>query len=182
MIDMPSSSMAEAAAKEPRDVHGAARCDHSAEAVPRSKPSDRRPSDLRTAYARSIDKQERQRTRIGARRATRPMAPGPCRFEDDEDRSGATGRRDAFKKLEKSKSCAARSSTPATRIDGRGLSRPCARSSAEVGILPRTSRLGAVHPRRDPGDRNVTTLGTGEDEQICRRDWKGTYKNLHAAL
>ena len=42
-------------------------------------------------------------------------------------------------------------------------------------------RLGAVHPRRDPG-LVVTTLGTGEDEQIIDA-LEGEYRaELHAAL
>jgi polyribonucleotide nucleotidyltransferase len=49
------------------------------------------------------------------------------------------------------------------RIDGRDTTSPPDRG--EVGIPAARARLGAVHPRRDAGAL-VTTLGTGEDEQI----------------
>jgi polyribonucleotide nucleotidyltransferase len=59
------------------------------------------------------------------------------------------------------------------RIDGRDVKSPCARSSPRSGPAARP-RLGAVHPRRDPG-LVVATLGTGEDEQFIDA-LEGTYK------
>ncbi len=66
------------------------------------------------------------------------------------------------------------------RIDGRALDtvRPIV---SEVGILPRTHG-SALFTRGETQGLVVTTLGTGDDEQIDRRAARHLPVELHAAL
>ena len=69
----------------------------------------------------------------------------------------------------------------ASRASTAATPRPCGRSSAEVGILPR-AHGSALFTRGETQALVVTTLGTGQDEQIIDA-LEGEYpRKLHAAL
>ncbi|MGR3570597.1 polyribonucleotide nucleotidyltransferase [Brevirhabdus sp.] len=140
--------LAEAAAKEPFDFQPA---DYSAlyERV-KSLGEDM----MRAAFA-ITDKQERTNAISAARDAVKEQ------LSEEEQADANLG--SAFKKLE---SAVLRGDVVKSgkRIDGRALDtvRPI---SSEVGILPRTHG-SALFTRGETQGLVVTTLGTGEDEQI----------------
>jgi polyribonucleotide nucleotidyltransferase len=112
-------------------------------------------SGMRAAFA-IRDKQERQNAISAARETVLNQLT-------EEEQADSTALKDCFKKLE---SEVLRGDVIATgkRIDGRDLTtvRPI---SSEVGVLPRTHG-SALFTRGETQGLVVTTLGTGDDEQI----------------
>lgn len=149
--------MAEDAAKEPFTYEPA---DNS---VLYAKVKDLGEASMRAAFA-ITDKQERT-TAISAARAT--IKEG---LEDDEAETASKG---LFKDLEAE---VVRGDIIKTgkRIDGRDLStvRPIV---SEVGLLPRTHG-SALFTRGETQGLVVTTLGTGDDEQMIDA-LEGTYRS-----
>ncbi len=141
-------SLAESCAKEPFDFHPA---DYSG-LYAKIKKSGEKP--MRAAFA-IRDKQERTNALAAARDAV------VAKLTDEEKADANIGA--AFKKLE---SAILRGDVVKTgiRIDGRDTKtvRPIV---SEVGILPRTHG-SALFTRGETQALVVTTLGTGEDEQI----------------
>ena len=88
-----------------------------------------------------------------SRRATQPARRGQGRGR----RRSSPRTREAHarpakpSRSSKRTSCAAPSSTPASRASTAATPRPCARSSCRGRRAAARPRLGAVHPRRDPG-------------------------------
>ncbi len=141
-------SLAESCAKEPFDFHPA---DYSGLYAKIKKSGEK---SMRAAFA-IRDKQERTKAIADARDAV------VAKLTDEEKADANIG--SAFKKLE---SAILRGDIVKTgiRIDGRDTKtvRPIV---AEVGILPRTHG-SALFTRGETQALVVTTLGTGEDEQI----------------
>ncbi len=148
VIDM-IISLAETAAKEPFDFQPEDRSELNAKVKQLGETA------MRAAFA-VTDKQERQAA-IAAARAT--VLEGLS--EEEQESSNAVG--DAFKKLESS---VLRGDIieNGRRIDGRDLAtvRPIV---SEVGMLPRTHG-SSLFTRGETQALVVTTLGTGDDEQI----------------
>ncbi|MGB0670684.1 MAG: polyribonucleotide nucleotidyltransferase, partial [Rhodospirillales bacterium] len=146
--------LAEACAKEPRDVPGAP---EGADAII-AKVKELGETDLRAAYGERV-KSERQ-AKIGAVKES-VMAALVADASLDQDLVGSVAP-GAFKSLEKH---IVRRDILATgkRIDGRTTVdiRPIV---AEVGILPR-AHGSALFTRGETQALVVTTLGTGQDEQ-----------------
>ncbi|RMH40796.1 MAG: polyribonucleotide nucleotidyltransferase, partial [Alphaproteobacteria bacterium] len=111
-------------------------------------------ADMRAAFA-IRDKQERQKAIQAAREAVR------AQLTEDEQADKNLGA--AFKKLE-SEILRGDIISGGARIDGRDT-RTVRPISAEVGLLPRTHG-SALFTRGETQALVVTTLGTGEDEQI----------------
>ncbi|MBR25703.1 MAG: polyribonucleotide nucleotidyltransferase [Rhodobacteraceae bacterium] len=150
--------MAESAAKEPFDFTPPDR------SALYAKVKDLGETAMRAAFA-IRDKQERT-TAISAARDT--VKAGLS----DEDMADSTALKDCFKKLE---SAVLRGDVIATgnRIDGRNLTtvRPIL---AETSVLPRTHG-SSLFTRGETQALVVTTLGTGDNEQIIdalEGDWR----------
>ena len=109
---------------------------------------------MRAAFA-IRDKQERTNAIDAARPRSRPR----CRTKTWPTSTLARRSRSWNRR-----SCAATSSR-AVPASTAVTTRPCARSSRETGILPRTHG-SALFTRGETQGLVVTTLGTGEDEQI----------------
>jgi polyribonucleotide nucleotidyltransferase len=152
--------LAEKAAKEPREV---TEVDYSSEAA---KLADACEADLKEAY-KIAHKGTRQDRVAEIKAAAVEKLVGD---EDDKIDGSTFGK--LFKKLE---SRVVRSATleTRTRIDGRNLEtvRPI---TCEVGVLPR-AHGSALFTRGETQAIVVTTLGTGEDEQMVD-SLEGTYK------
>ncbi len=150
--------LAEDAAKEPFDFQPA---DYSALFA---RVSELGEADMRAAYA-ITDKQERVEAVAAAREAVK------ARLTEDELADPNLG--SAFKKLE-SKVLRGDVVKHGRRIDGRRTDevRPIV---AETGILPRTHG-SALFTRGETQGLVVTTLGTGDDEQMIDALY-GTYKS-----
>ncbi|MBV37871.1 MAG: polyribonucleotide nucleotidyltransferase [Rhodospirillaceae bacterium] len=140
--------LAEVAAKEPWDL--APPEDHSAIQAKVAKTIE---ADLRTAYAEPI-KQTRTNMLSDAKgKAYDALAEDPD--------AGAIG--DAVKKLEKN-IVRGQILDTGNRIDGRDT-RTVRKIESQVGVLPRTHGA-ALFTRGETQALVVTTLGTGDDEQI----------------
>jgi polyribonucleotide nucleotidyltransferase len=140
--------LAEVTAKEPWDL--APPEDHSAL---EGRVAELVETDVRTAYAEPV-KQTRTNLLSDARKkAMEALAEDP-----DADAIG-----DAFKKLEKN-IVRGQILETGNRIDGRDT-RTVRRIESEVGVLPRTHGA-ALFTRGETQALVVTTLGTGDDEQI----------------
>ena len=140
--------LAEVAAKEPWDL--APPEDHSALEGRLAELVD---ADVRAAYAEPI-KQTRTKLLSDARKkATEALAEDPD--------AGAIG--GVFKKLEKN-IVRGQILETGNRIDGRDT-RTVRQIESEVGVLPRTHGA-ALFTRGETQALVVTTLGTGDDEQI----------------
>ena len=155
--------LAEKAAKEPRDFAIAGQF--------RAREGNARPR--REGPARGLCDPAQGRT-PGRRRSRQEEGDGaflPGRRRQsgtpDERRSPACSRNS------KARSSAGTSSTPASASTA-ATSTPCARSSREVGFLPRTHG-SALFTRGETQAIVVATLGTGEDEQFIDA-LHGTYK------
>ena len=150
--------LAEDAAKEPFDFQPA---DYSALFA---KVSELGEADMRAAYG-VTDKQERVEAVAAARQGVKD------RLSEDELADPNLG--SAFKKLE-SKVLRGDVVKHGRRIDGRATDavRPIV---AETGILPRTHG-SALFTRGETQALVVTTLGTGDDEQMIDA-LHGTYKS-----
>jgi len=140
--------LAEVAAKEPWDLPPPV--DHSAL---ESRVANLIEADVLTAYGEPV-KQTRTNMLAGAR--SKAMAA----LSDDPD-AGAIG--DAFKKLEKN-IVRGQILDSGKRIDGRDT-RTVRKIESQVGVLPRTHGA-ALFTRGETQALVVTTLGTGDDEQI----------------
>jgi polyribonucleotide nucleotidyltransferase len=152
--------LAEKAAKEPRDVTEE---DYSSDAA---KLADACEADLKEAY--KIAHKGTRQDRVAEIKAS---AAEKLAGEDEGKVAPSTFGK-LFKKLE---SRVVRSATleSRTRIDGRSLEtvRPI---TCEVGVLPR-AHGSALFTRGETQAIVVTTLGTGEDEQMVD-SLEGTYK------
>ena len=148
VIDM-IIDLAEVAAKAPFDFQPA---DNSALMA---RVTELGEDAMRAAFG-NTDKQER----TGAIAAARDTILGGLSDEEKENESTV---KDCFKKLE-SKVVRGDIIANSTRIDGRDLS-TVRQIQCEVGLLPRTHG-SALFTRGETQGLVVTTLGTGDDEQI----------------
>ena len=124
--------------------------------------------DLRSAYA-IADKMARHKAVDAAKaKVMAHYLPGRRRSRPTTSCASA-----ACSRSSKPRSCAGTSSTPASASTA-ATSRPCARSCAEVGVLPR-AHGSALFTRGETQALVVATLGTGEDEQWIDA-LQGTYK------
>ena len=140
--------LAEVAAKEPWDLPPPE--DHSAL---EGRVADLIEADVRTAYGEPI---KQTRTNMLSEARGKAMAA----LSDDPD-AGAIG--GAFKKLEKN-IVRGQILDSGKRIDGRDT-RTVRQIESQVGVLPRTHGA-ALFTRGETQALVVTTLGTGDDEQI----------------
>ncbi len=145
--------LAERAAKEPWELKEAP--DHSSEMEQLTSLVE---ADLRAAYAEPV---KQTRTNMVAElrdKAVENMAAG-----EDEDGLAASVVTDLFKKLEK-KIVRGQIIDTGQRIDGRDT-RTVRPIECQVGVLPRTHGA-ALFTRGETQALVVSTLGTGDDEQI----------------
>ncbi|NQV60068.1 MAG: polyribonucleotide nucleotidyltransferase [Alphaproteobacteria bacterium] len=140
--------LAEVAAKEPWDL--AAPEDHSAL---EGRVADLIGADMRAAYSEPVKQTRTQMLAEAKAKATQGLS-------DDPD-AGAIG--GVIKKLEKS-IVRGQILDSGKRIDGRDT-RTVRQIEAQVGVLPRTHGA-ALFTRGETQALVVTTLGTGDDEQI----------------
>ncbi|MBL6952209.1 MAG: polyribonucleotide nucleotidyltransferase [Alphaproteobacteria bacterium] len=140
--------LAEVAAKEPWDL--AAPEDHSAL---EGRVADLIGADIRAAYSEPVKQTRTQMLAEAKAKATQGLS-------DDPD-AGAIG--GVIKKLEKS-IVRGQILDSGKRIDGRDT-RTVRQIEAQVGVLPRTHGA-ALFTRGETQALVVTTLGTGDDEQI----------------
>ncbi len=157
--------LAELAAKEPRDFTPP---DHSA--ISSRRCCAIAEADLRAAY-KITDKQERYAAVDAAKAKVKASCSSPATSRGADCRQA--GRR-RVQGPRRPRSCAGTSSTPASRIDGRDLQDrpPDRRRSRHPAAHP---RLGAVHPRRDPGARASPRSAPATTSSIIDA-LNGTYK------
>ena len=148
--------LAERAAKEPRDF--VVRRHDGRREAPSPQIAE---AELREAY-KITDKQERYAAVDAVKaKVTAALFPEGGEAEVRQGRRSARSSRSC-----RPRSSAGTSSTPASASTA-ATSRPSARSSSEVGVLPRTHG-SALFTRGETQALVVATLGTGEDEQYRR--------------